>query len=325
MTCCRTILLVLLAAVAAMLAPGCADEAPEGSIAEWLDDARALESQGQFFRDDRENAPPGALEFYQLCLASDDLPEDVRREVRYKVDWFSALRLMLTGGSLGKPDYPAAIAAMTEFRKAWPDSADAPLALFYRGLAREYDVDFQNTAGAAADYTSFAEQYPDHRLVPEAMFRIGHAREFDLDSPDRQAAIEAYDALITRFGPTNEALRDAPTLTRMAVERALYHKALLLEMHLAQTDDAAGRRSAFERAAACYRRLADPLFFGQVRFKQAQFVHWRLGCILADRLGRTDEGLDVLRDMADRWRESPWRGRVEWKIDQITRADRTGE
>ena len=155
--------------------------------------------------------------------------------------------------------------------------------------------------------------------MPETWSRIGHCYEFDLDRPDYAKAIAVYDRLIEIYGPTNEVVGrpDTPALARMSVERALYNKARILEDHLAETDDAETARDCYARAAECYGRLTAPIFFGAARFKQAQFVHYRYGCLLAEQLGRVDDGLAVLEQMGQRWRESPWYGRVQWKMKQI--------
>jgi hypothetical protein len=102
------------------------------------------------------------------------------------------------------------------------------------------------------------------------------------------------------------------------IERALYLKARILEDHLAETPDAAQARKYYGDAVECYRRLTDSVFFGKARFRQAQFVHYRLGCLLAEKLGRKDEGVQVLEGMAKRWRESPWYGRVMDRLERIT-------
>lgn len=311
-------LTLLLTAAGAL--PGCRKELPEGTPQDWLQDARDMEAQGLYFQEARENAPLGALEYYRLCLERGEFGAETAADIRHRIAWLSAVRLVLEPGYLGRPDYPEAIVAMTQFRQQWPDSPYRGLALFYRGLAKEYDIDAQDTAGAIADYQQFIRENPGHSLVPEARLRIGHCWEFDLDHSDYRKAMAAYDALIAEFGPSNDALRNAPTLQRMAVERALYHKALILENRLAESADPAEAEPYYAAAAECYRRLTDPLFFGKVRFKRSQFVHFRLGVLLAEKLQRVDEGLAVLQDMANRWSQSPWKGRVGWKMEQIRKA-----
>ncbi len=303
---------------------GCRDSsAEEGRPADWLSEARALEAQGRYFREKRAGAPRGALEYYERCLKAkrtvspDPLGEFPLDDLRRKVDWLRALRLVMREEDASKADYRGAIRALTEFRRRWPESPRHAEALFFRALAREYDMDYQDIDGAVADYRLLLQEAPESPLVPEVMLRIGHCHEFNLDAPDYEAALEAYDKLIERFGPSNETLRKAPTLTRMAVERALYYKARILEDRMAPGAEGSGARRGYAAAAACYRRLTDPMFFSDMRFKQSQFVHFRLGCILAERLGRVDEGLEVLEAMARRWRESPWYGRVKAKIEAI--------
>jgi len=318
--------LVLVLVLAAGLGlEGCRrQERPEGTPEEWYQDARSMEEQGLYFKEERENAPLGALEYYQWCLAEGRFDDSITREIRHRIAWYSALKLLLTEEFMSKADYRGAIEAMTGFRDQWPDSPYRALALYYRGLAKEYDIDFQDTAGAIEDYRQFIAENPDHALVPEAWSRIGHCWEFNLDSADYAKAIAVYDRLIETYGPTNEVVRrpDTPELVRMCVERALYNKARILEDYLAETDDAEKARNCYARAVECYGRLTDPVFFGAARFKQAQFVHYRYGCLLAERLGKVDEGLAALEQMAQRWRESPWYGRVQWRMKQI--RERTG-
>jgi len=321
MTRSRVLCLILVLVLAAGLGPaGCRrQERLEGTPEEWYQDARSMEEQGLYFQEKRENAPLGALEYYQWCLAKGEFDEPTTREMQHRVAWYSALRLLLTEEFMSKADYQGAIEAMTRFREEWSDSPYRALALYYRGLAKEYDIDFQDTAGAIEDYRAFIAEYPDHSLVPEAWARIGHCYEFDLDSPDYAKAIAVYDQLIATYGPTNDAMRseDTPELARMAVERALYNKARILDDRLAEADDPAAERQCYAAAAECYGRLTDPMFFGRSRFKESQFVHYRYGCLLAEQLGRADDGLAVLERMAERWRESPWYGRVQWKMKLI--------
>jgi len=320
---------LLLALLAAALAAGCKKEVPKGTPAAWLEDATALEEQGDYFQEDREQAPLGALEYYRLCLEAggDAFTEDQMTQIRQRVQWLAALKLVLTEDFMGKCDYQTAIAAMTKFMKDWPKSPYSRLALFYRALAREYDVDYQNAPGAIADYDAFLKQYPDDALVPEVRVRIGHCYEFDLDEPDYTKAIETYSGIIEDYGPKVEELdvraddvadvEHLPIL--MAVERALYNKARILEDHLARTrpDEA---RDCYARAAECYHRLMDGRFFGTIRFKQSQFVHFRYAVLLAEQLDRPRESIDVLKTMEERWPESPMYGRAKWKREQIEKA-----
>lgn len=319
---------------------GCGDDRPDGTPASWLEDAATLEKQGDLFQEDREGAPLGALEYYQACLDygdGKDVPADRRRDIRHRLQWLSALKMMMTEGYTGAPDYRGAIDAMTRFRAAWPESPYRALALFYRGLAREYDIDYQDTAGAIADYRLFLKAYPDHPLVPEVWLRIGHCHEFNLNAPDYLKAIEAYDRVIEAYEP--EVLRlglsadNERQVARlplvMAVERALYYKARILDDRLAPKATGNEARRLWQAAAECYGRLMARLpdgktdrYFGRRRFKQQQFVHYRRGVLLAEKLGRVDEGLAVLRAMGDRWRESPWYGKVKWKCEQIEKAAR---
>ena len=156
-------------------------------------------------------------------------------------------------------------------------------------------------------------------------------QEFNLDHPDYAAAVKTYDQILSLYqaevvrrdvrADSNDArVADLPML--LAVERALYNKALLLENHLAVEAgaDEARRRECYEQAVACYRELLHERYFGQTRFKQTQFVMFRLGVVLAENLGRVDEGVAVLKDMEKRWPESPWYGRVLWKRQQIEKA-----
>jgi len=325
----RHIPTLLLALLAAALAAGCKKELPKGSPAAWLEDATALEEQGDYFQEDREQAPLGALEYYRLCLeaAPGTFNEERMTQIRQRVQWLSALKLVLTEDFMGKCDYQGAIAAMTQFLKDWPDSPYSRLALFYRGLAREYDVDYQDTAGAIADYQAFLENNPDDPLAPEVRVRIGHCYEFDLDKPDYDKAIETYDDTIAKYGPKVEELNvraddvtDVEHLPElMAVERALYNKARILEDHLAQTRTDQPR-DCYEQAAECYHRLMDERFFGTIRFKQSQFVYFRYAVLLAEKLDRPQEGIDVLKTMEKRWPESPMYGRAKWKREQIEKT-----
>jgi len=302
---------------AACATAGCRREQPDGRPADWFDDAKALEQERQYFQENRENAPLGALEYYRFCLADGSFDQAALRDIRHEIDWLSAIKLMMTEDDLGKPRYRQAIEALTAFRAAWPDSPHRGQALFFRGLAKEYDVDYQDVAGATADYREFIQENPTSPLLPEAWVRIAHAWEFNLSRPDYGQAVAAYDKVIEKFGPTNEAVRSAPTLTRMCVERSLYAKARIMEDHLAETNDAERARACYAEAARCYERLTDPVFFGKTRFRQSQFVHFRLGCLLAEKLDRPEEGLRVLQSMAERWRESPWFGKVTAKMGQI--------
>lgn len=319
----RILATCLSAALVLAALSGCRKETPEGTPEEWLDDAQALHDQGMYYQEARENAPLGALEYYMLCLQHGRYDEPTTREIRHMIDWLSALKLVLAEGGQNKADYPEAIRAMTAFRENWPGSPNRGLALFYRALAKEYDVDYQDTAGAIEDYRQFVDECRsdeatrDSPLIPEARVRIGHCYEFNLDQPDYPDAIEVYDAVIKEYGPTNDALRQVPLQTRMCVERALYCKARILEDRLAPAAQADEALRCYAQAAEAYQRLTDPVFFGSVRFKQAQFVNYRYGCLLAEKLGRKDEGLAVLQSMADRWRESPWYGRVKFKMEQI--------
>jgi TolA-binding protein len=318
--------LVLLAVLA-----GCSGDAPEGEPQDWYDEARALESENGFYQEDREGAPLGALEYYQACLDSGHFEGDTVAHIRERAQWMAALKLVTAEDSLGKCDYPAAIEAMTAFRRDWPKSPDAPLALFYRGLAKEYDLDRQDTAGAMADYRQFLEEYPSHSLATEAWIRIAHCQEFNLDRPDYAAAVKTYDHILATYqaevvrrgvqaDSDDASVTDLPML--LAVERALYNKALILENHLALEAgaDETRRRQCYEQAVACYRELLHERYFGQTRFKQTQFVMFRLGVVLAENLGRVDEGVAVLKEMEKRWPESPWYGRVLWKRQQIEKA-----
>jgi len=323
-------MIILLCILVAALA-GCSRDMPEGEPQDWYEEAQALESENGFYQEDREGAPLGALEYYQACLDSGRFDEATTAHIRERAQWMAALKLVTAEDSLGKCDYPAAIEAMTAFRRDWPNSPDAPLALFYRGLAKEYDLDLQDTAGAIADYRQFIQENPGHSLVSEAWIRIAHCQEFNLDHPDYAAAVKTYDQILSLYqaevvrrdvrADSNDArVADLPML--LAVERALYNKALLLENHLAVEAgaDEARRRECYEQAVACYRELLHERYFGQTRFKQTQFVMFRLGVVLAENLGRVDEGVAVLKDMEKRWPESPWYGRVLWKRQQIEKA-----
>ena len=149
--------------------------------------------------------------------------------------------------------------------------------------------------------------------------------EFDLRGPENpggpklQEAVDTYTALIEQFGPTDEAVAAAPLMTRLAVEQAIYNKATILDLHLAAKAEGHEAAVLYGQAAECYRRLTGPVFFDQVRFTKFQFVTFRLGTLLAEKLGRPEEGKRVLRGMADRWSDSPWFGRVKAKIEEIDR------
>ena len=324
------IFLGILATLLAALV-GCRRDTPDGSPEDWYEEARALESQNSFYQESREGAPLGALEYYQFCLDAGGFDQARTAEIRERVQWLAAFKLVTTEEALGKSDYQGAIEAMTAFRRDWPTSPEAPLALFYRGLSKEYDIDHQDIAGAIADYRQFIKDTPSHSLVPEAWIRIGHSYEFNLDQADRARAIETYDHIIATYKGEVERLgvradseddRVAHLPMLLAVERALYNKALLLENYLAEQagGDAVRVRQCYEQAAECYRELMNDRYFGKVRFKQAQFVMFRYGVVLAEKLGRTEEGVRVLKDMEKRWPESPWYGRVLWKRQQIEKA-----
>jgi tetratricopeptide (TPR) repeat protein len=318
------------AMLALIAAAACEKEQPMGTPEDWRDDAQALLNQGDYFREDREQAPLGALEYYKLCLEAgeDHFDQTELTAMRQHVQWLSALKLVLTEDAMGKADYQAAIKAMSRFRRDWPESAHYALALFYRALAKEYDLDYQNPAGAIEDYRQFIRENPDHSLVPEARVRIGHCYEFDIDAPDYQKAVEEYDHVIHTYGPEVERSEGhADTVDKvdvlpmvMAVERALYNKARILEDHVAPAAGPEKAKADYATAAECYRRLMHPRFFGTVRFKQSQFVHFRYGVLLAEQLGRTQEGIEVLKDMEKRWPESPWYGSVRWKREQIEKT-----
>lgn len=313
---------------------GCRRDTPDGTAEDWYEEARALEAENSFYQESREGAPLGALEYYQFCLQAGGFDQARTTEIRQRVQWLAAFKLVTTEESLGKSDYPAAIAAMTAYRSQWPTSPEAPLALFYRGLAKEYDLDRQDAPGAIADYRQFIQESPDHWLVPEAWIRIAHSYEFDLDRPDYARAAEIYDQILATYRGEVERVgvradseddRVAYLPKLLTVERALYNKALLLENHLAveaaQAPAGADRvRQCYEQAAECYRELMHERYFGRVRFKQAQFVMFRYGVVLAENLGRVEDGVRVLKDMEKRWPESPWYGRVLWKRQQIEKA-----
>jgi hypothetical protein len=103
----------------------------------------------------------------------------------------------------------------------------------------------------------------------------------------------------------------------MAVERALFNQARLLDNYVATRTDAARDRPAFAQAAACYERLTHQVFYDSARFKHFQFIQYRLGCILAEELGRKEEGAKVLWAMTRRWRESPMYGTVVARLEKI--------
>jgi len=313
-----TIFASLALAAIALGFSGCGkSEKPDGTPRDWLDEARRLEERGAWFQEHRPGAPLGALEHYRLCLEAEPAAAN-REEIQEKVDWFEALRLVMEDAGRGKADYAAAIQAMTAFRQQHPRSPEYAMALFYRALAKEYDTDRPDLAGAIDDYRLFVKENPGHDLVPEVYIRIGHCYCFDLDKPDYDKAVAVYDELIQAYGPTDEAVAKAPAIVRLAVERALYNKAQILDSRGTQGLSADAARPFYERAAQCYERLTHNVFFDQARFRKFQFVHYRLGCILAENLGRKKEGLAVLCHMTARWRESPWYGRVIAKLETLT-------
>lgn len=333
-----TIFLAALLLAASLV--GCGDDRPDGTPASWLEDAATLEKQGDLFQEDREGAPLGALEYYQACLdhaGEEDFPADRQRDIRHRIQWLSALKMMMTEGYGGVPDYRGAIEAMTRFRAAWPESEYRALALFYRALAREYDIDYQDIAGAIVDYRLFLKEYANHPLVPEVWLRIAHCHEFNLDAPDYLKALEAYDRVIDTYEPEVQRLglsadnkgQVADLSKLMAVERALLNSARILDDRLAPKATGDEARQMWQTAADYYGRLMAKLpdgktdrYFGRRRFKQQQFVHYRRGVLLAEKLGRVDDGLVVLKAMGERWRESPWYGKVKWKCEQIEKAAR---
>jgi hypothetical protein len=165
--------------------------------------------------------------------------------------------------------------------------------------------------------------------VPEVYIRIAHCHEFNLERPDYDAALEAYNRVIELYEAEVERLdltanpggeqQHRGLLKLMALERALFGKARLLESHLAPAAEGQASTDLYAEAAESYRKLTHPRFFGKERFKRSQFVHFRLGVLLAEKLGRVQEGVDVLKAMEKRWAESPWYGRVKWKREQIQR------
>jgi Tetratricopeptide repeat len=335
----RLIILLMALLLAASLA-GCGDEQPDGTPASWLEDAAMLEKQSDLFQEDREGAPLGAMEYYQAWLDHanrEELPADRKRDIEHRLQWLSALKMMMTEGYGGATDYRGAIEAMTRFRETWPKSEHRALALFYRGLAREYDIDYQDTAGAIVDYRSFLKEFPEHTLVPEVRLRIAHCHEFNLDAPDYPMALEAYKHVIVayesevkRLGLSADNKGQVADLSKlMAVERALLNSARILDDRLAPKATGDEARQMWQTAADYYGRLMAKLpdgktdrYFGGRRFKQQQFVHYRRGVLLAEKLGHVDEGLAVLKAMGERWRESPWYGKVKWKCEQIEKAAR---
>ena len=331
------ILLALLLALGAF-GLGCKSEAAdEGTPEDWLADARQSEREGAYYQEDRENAPLGALEYYQKYLdALGDAAPD-RDQLVEKVRWLSIIKLMTADHFQGKADYPRAIEALAVFRREYPQSENYAMALFFLGLATEYDIDNPDMAAAIDYYQQFIKANPGHYMVPEVYIRIGHCCEFDLRSPENpggpkfQEAIEVYDKVVAQFGGDGAAVRAAPLVTRLAVEQALYNKARILESRLVAGAEDEKARAYYSQAAECYRRLTDPVFFGmdpafydQARFKKFQFVNFRLGCLLAENLDRKAEGRQVLQEMADRWKESPWYGRIKAKIEEIDKRPDKG-
>jgi outer membrane protein assembly factor BamD (BamD/ComL family) len=329
----RYLLLVLVAGLlTAVVLVGCAgDPADEGTPEDWLQDARHSEREGAYYQEQRENAPLGALEYYEKCLGAMGEQTPGRDEMVRNVRWLRIVKLMSADHFQGKANYPAAVEALVDFRRDYPDDDHAPMALFLLALAKESDIDRPALAEAIVLYRQFIADYPEHDMAPEAWLRIGHCYEFDLrcpenpDGPKFREAVDTYTQLIEQFGPTDEAVEAAPLLVRLAVEQAIYNKAMVLDLHLAaRTTDAAEAKALYGEAAACYRRLTGPVFFDQVRFKKFQYVTFRLGTLLAEKLGQPEEGKQVLRGMAERWSESPWFGRVKAKIEQIDRRAAQG-
>jgi len=324
------ILLVLLVVLGAV-GLGCKSEtAEEGTPEDWLADARQSEGEGAYYQEARENAPPGALEYYQKYLDAlgDQAPD--RDELVEKVLWLGIVKLMTADHFQGKADYPRAIEALAVFRREYPQSQNHAMALLFMGLATEYDIDDPDMAGAVDYYRQFIKENPGHYMIPEVYIRIGHCWEFDLRSPENpggprfQEAIEVYDKVVAQFGVDGTAVRAAPLVTRLAVEQALYNKARILESRLVAGAEGEKAREYYSQAAECYRRLMDPVFYDQARFKKFQFVNFRLGCLLAENLGRKAEGRKVLEEMAERWKESPWYGRIKAKIEQIDKRSDKG-
>ena len=323
------ILLALLATLGAACF-GCAEIAEEGTPEDWLADARQSEHEGAYYQEDRENAPLGALEYYQKYLDALGDAAPNRDELVEKVRWLGIVKLMTADHFQGKADYPRATEALEAFRREYPQSENYAMALFFLGLATEYDIDDPDMAGAIDYYQQFIKENPGHYMVPEVYIRIGHCCEFDLRSPENpggprfQEAIEVYDKVVAQFGGDGAAVRAAPLVTRLAVEQALYNKARILESRLVAGAEDEKARAYYSQAAECYRRLMDPAFYDQARFKKFQFVNFRLGCLLAENLGRKAEGRQVLQEMADRWKESPWYGRIKAKIEEIDKRPDNG-
>ncbi|HOI54547.1 MAG TPA: outer membrane protein assembly factor BamD [Phycisphaerae bacterium] len=309
---------------AVAMAAGCArDAADEGTPEDWLEDGRHSEREGAYYQEQRENAPLGALEYYEKYLDAVGERAEEREQLVRKVQWLRIVKLMSADHFQGKADYAAATRALEEFRRAYPDDDRAAMALFLLAVAKESDVDQPAMAEAIVLYRRFIADYPGHDLVPEAWLRIGHCYEFDLRGPENpggpklQEAVNTYTTLIEQFGPTDDAVAAAPLMTRLAVEQAIYNKATILDLHLAAKAEGPEAAALYSQAAECYRRLTGPVFFDQVRFTKFQFVTFRLGTLLAEKLGRPEEGKRVLRGMADRWSDSPWFGRVKAKIEEI--------
>ncbi len=323
----RSLLPAVLLLTMAIVAGGCSDESALPPASDLIEEGSRLEQDGVYYQ---VGSRSGALEAYSQALeqlqAQGGSQEQIE-ELKIKVDWLNALRFMTEEKFLQKADYPAAIASLTAFSERYPDHPDALLAIFFRGVAHMYDVDFQNPEQAIADFETFIDRAGNHPMVAEAMYQIGHVREFSLAKPDYSGAIEAYSRAIETFGPTDEKYSAAPDVVKMAVERSLFNRARLLEKlgDVAEAPELA--RSFFQRATSDYRRLVagappahgrpDDVFFESARFPRYQYVYYRLGSVLADELGRKEEGIAVLRNMQKRWPDSPWFGRVEAKVEYI--------
>lgn len=99
-------------------------------------------------------------------------------------------------------NYPAAIAAFTNFSKTYPQSQLAPSALYWVGNSYYAMSDFKN---AIAAQQKMIKAYPDAQKVPDAMLNIASSQQ---EMGDVAAAKKTLDELIKKY-PLSDAAEKA--------------------------------------------------------------------------------------------------------------------
>jgi tol-pal system protein YbgF len=99
-------------------------------------------------------------------------------------------------------NYPAAIAAFTNFSKTYPQSTLTPSALYWVGNSYYAMSDFKN---AVAAQQKMIKAYPDAQKVPDAMLNIASSQQ---EMGDVAAAKKTLDELIKKY-PLSDAAEKA--------------------------------------------------------------------------------------------------------------------